>query len=208
MKKEYFNIELNNIEDEKIKQSTEIILDMLPDYFYTMPASTSGKYHPLFSLGEGGLVRHVKVASKIGEELFRNSVFSNFDNHQKDLIRMAILLHDGFKSGKTYNGHTCTEHPLIMSNFILENKDNLPMTEEDSFTVSRLISTHMGPWTKDKQGNEVLRSPKEPDEIFVHLCDYIASRNFLNVAFENNEIKDSVNRDNIKTLTKKYNKGE
>ena len=67
MKKEYFNIELSRINDDKVKQSTEIILDLLPDYFYTMPASTSGKYHPHFSLGDGGLVRHIKVACRILE---------------------------------------------------------------------------------------------------------------------------------------------
>ena len=31
---------------------------------------------------------------------------------------------------------------------------------------------------------------KEKDELFVHLCDYIASRKFLNVNFENDEIAD------------------
>ena len=194
MKKDFFNTELSKIKDSKIKQSTEIILNMLPDYFYVMPASTSGKYHPEFSLGESGLARHVKAASKIGEELFKNSIFSIFDDHKKDLIRMAILLHDGLKSGYEYNGHTCTEHPLLMQNFLIENKEKLPMSEEDTLTVARLISTHMGPWTKDKKGNEILPLPTENDEIFVHLCDYIASRNFLNVAFENNEIVDSVDR--------------
>ena len=47
---------------------------------------------------------------------------------------------------------------------------------------------------KDKAGNEILESPKTREELLVHLCDYIASRNFLNVSFENNEITDSVKR--------------
>lgn len=194
MKKDFFNTELSTIKDEKIKESAEIILNVLPDYFYIMPASTSGKYHPKFSLGVSGLVRHVKVACKIGEELFKNSTFSTFDDHQKDLIRMAILLHDGLKSGYEYSEHTCTEHPLLMKELLMENKEKLSMSEADTQTVARLISTHMGPWTKDKKGNEVLPTPKEKDEIFVHLCDYIASRNFLNVSFEDNEIVDSVDR--------------
>lgn len=67
MKSENFRCELSKIKDENIKKSTEYILNLLPDYFYTMPASTSGKYHPEFSLGEKGLVRHVKVASRIAE---------------------------------------------------------------------------------------------------------------------------------------------
>ena len=206
MKEKYFETELSKISDKNIKMSTEVILNLLPDYFYTMPASTSGKYHPLFSLGTGGLVRHTKVACRICEEMFNNESFCNYDEHEKDLIRMAIILHDGFKSGKTYSNHTSKDHPLLMANFINDNLDSLFISKEDAEHVSRLISTHMGPWTKDKEGNEILPKPVTNEELLVHLCDYIASRNFLNVSFENNEIIDSVNRNTkdepIRKLTK------
>ena len=62
----------------------------------------------------------------------------------------------------------------------------------------------MGPWNKDKEGNVIMPVPKTNEELLIHLCDYIASRNFLNVSFENNEIVDSVNRD--KTLSLVNNK--
>ena len=198
MKKEHLKTELEKINNENIKKSTELILDLLPDYFYTMPASTSGKYHPIFSLGEGGLVRHIKVACRILEEMFNNESFSTYSEYEKDLIRMALILHDGFKSGKTYSNHTAVEHPLLMADFIKENLNLLFISEEDVKYVSRIISSHMGPWTKDREGNEVLPKPKNKEELLVHLCDYIASRNFLNVYFENNEICDSVNREKTK----------
>ena len=127
MKKEYLNIELSRITNIKVRKSTEYLLDLLPDYFYSMPASTSGKYHPEFSLGEGGLVRHTKVACRILEEMFNNKSFSNYNDYEKDLIRMSLILHDGFKSGKTYSEHTVVEHPLLMSEFI---NDNRLMTNE------------------------------------------------------------------------------
>lgn len=193
-KKDYFKVELDKIENEQVRRSTETLLNMLPDYFYVIPASSSGKYHPQFSLGEGGLVRHVKVALRILEEIFRDEAFGVYEPYTKDLMRMALMLHDGFKSGKENIGHTCTEHPLIMRDFIIENKDKLDISSKDAEFVARLISTHMGPWTKDKAGNEILESPKTREELIVHLCDYIASRNFLNVSFENNEITDSVKR--------------
>ncbi len=203
IKKEVFNVELDRIKNENVRTSTENILDMLPDYFYEIPASSSGKYHPSFSLGEGGLVRHVKVAMRILEEMFRDEVFGTYDDYTKDLIRMALILHDGFKSGITYCGHTCSEHPVIMSKFILDNKDKLLISDEDTKFVSGLIITHMGPWNKDKTGNIIMPVPKTREELLVHLCDYIASRNFLNVSFENNEISDSVNREKILTFNKK-----
>ena len=194
MKSEQFKVELEKINDEKIRESANILLNMLPDYFYEVPASSSGRFHPDFSLGEGGLVRHVKVACRIGEELFRNNVFCPFDEHKKDLIRMAILLHDEFKSGIVNSGHTAFHHPILIYDFILENMEILPMKEEDAEDVARLVASHMGPWNKDKDGYEMLPLPKEEDEIFVHLCDYIASRNFLDVQFANNEIVDSTKR--------------
>ena len=49
MKHEVFNTELGFIKDERIRESCEIVLDMLPDYFYEIPASPTGKYHPNFS---------------------------------------------------------------------------------------------------------------------------------------------------------------
>ena len=61
MNKDVFNEELDRFQNENIRKSVEIILEMLPDYFYKAPASHSGKYHSIFSLGEGGLVRHIKV---------------------------------------------------------------------------------------------------------------------------------------------------
>ncbi len=206
MKKDVFEMELHNFKYENVRISTEIVLEMLPDYFYQIPASSSGKYHPSFSLGEGGLVRHVKVALRILEEIFKDSVFGNYDNYTKDLMRMALMLHDGFKSGIENSGHTCCEHPVIMSDFILSNKDKLSISENDAMFVAQLIRTHMGPWNTDKEGNVIMPVPETKEELLVHLCDYIASRNFLNVHFENNEIADSVDRPKTLSLTKEEQK--
>ena len=208
MGKEVFNVELSRIQDENIRKSTEVILDLMPDYFYEIPASSSGKYHPSFSLGEGGLARHVKVAMRILEEMFRDEAFGTYDDHKKDLMRMALMLHDGFKSGLTKSDHTCSEHPVLMSNFILENKDKLFINEEDAKFVARLVITHMGPWNKDKAGNVIMPVPKTKEELLVHLCDYIASRNFLSVHFVNNEICDSVDRGMSLTLSRKTDNKE
>ena len=197
MGKEVFNVELERIKNDNVRVSAESILDMLPDYFYEIPASSSGKYHPEFSLGEGGLVRHVKVAMRVLEEMFRDEAFGTYDDYTKDLMRMALLLHDGFKSGVVYSGHTNSDHPVIMSDFIKNNQDKLLITEKDAEFVSRLILTHMGPWNTDKEGKEIMPVPKTREELLIHLCDYMASRNFLNVYFKNNEIADSAEREKV-----------
>ena len=38
MKKDIFNVELNRFNNQNVRTSTEIILDMMPDYFYEIPA--------------------------------------------------------------------------------------------------------------------------------------------------------------------------
>jgi hypothetical protein len=202
-RKEVFRTELNNFKDEDVRKSTEIVLDMLPLYFYSVPASSSGKYNPAFSLGEGGLVRHVKVAMRILEEMYRDTAFGEYDDHTKDLIRMALILHDGFKSGLTNTGHTCREHPVIMSDFLIQNRDKLLISTEDTAFVSRLVRSHMGPWNTDKNGKVIMPVPKTREELLVHLCDYMASRNFLNVYFKDNEISDSAERDKVKSIGEK-----
>ena len=46
--------------------------------------------------------------------------------------------------------------PLLMANFLEDNHEKLFLVKEDINFVSRLISTHMGPWTKDREGKEIL----------------------------------------------------
>ena len=59
---ELFNTEINRIESEDLRSFVRYYLDeYTPDYFWKIGASSSGKYHPVFSQGEGGLVRHTKA---------------------------------------------------------------------------------------------------------------------------------------------------
>ena len=185
-----FEDEIKLLKIKKVRDACTTMIELLPDYFFEVPASSTGKYHPDFSLGEGGLVRHVKVAMKVLEEMFKDEAFGTYDNYKKDLIRMALLLHDGLKSGINHSKYTCVDHPVIMSKFILDNKDKLLISDSDAQFVSSLILTHMGPWNKDRSGKAIMPVPKTREELLVHLCDYMASRKFLDVNFENNEISE------------------
>ena len=81
-------------------------------------------------------------------------------------------------------------HPLLACDFIRENQEELTLTDHEIDFVTNVIASHMGPWTKDYKGNEVLPKPINKYQKFVHMCDYIASRKFLDVKFEANEIVD------------------
>ena len=67
-------------------------------------------------------------------------------------------------------------------------KENSKLSKEDIELLTRMISSHMGIWNTDFDGNEVLPKPKDKYQRFVHMCDYIASRKFLNVNFNDNDI--------------------
>ena len=65
-----FQREINYIKTERYRENIKKLISCLPDYFFEIPASSTGKYHPNYALGEGGLVRHTKVAVRIAYELF------------------------------------------------------------------------------------------------------------------------------------------
>lgn len=46
------------------RKFVQTMLPAVPPYFYTVPASSTGKYHPRYTLGSGGLLRHTKAAIK------------------------------------------------------------------------------------------------------------------------------------------------
>ena len=187
-KVDYFNREYNYIKDDKIREDLKLLVSNLPDYFFEIEASSTGKYHPKFASGEHGLVRHTKVAVRIAYELMGNPALNNFTNREKDLILLALTLHDGLKCGNPKERYTRFDHPLLASSFIKEHKDKLSLSDEDIDFVSSVISTHMGNWNTDYNGNEVLPKPKNKYQRFVHMCDFLASRKVINVEFNGIEI--------------------
>ena len=46
---------LNTFGNEDIKNFAIVLLDNIPEYIWHVGASSTGKYHPSYSLGEGGL---------------------------------------------------------------------------------------------------------------------------------------------------------
>ncbi len=186
-KVEVFKVEFGYINDERYAIDAKYLVDSLPDYFFEVPASSTGKYHPKYALGEGGLVRHTKAAVRMAYELLSDPVIGGkYTSREKDLMIIALILHDGLKSGKEKSQYTKVEHPLLASEHIKDNMDNLSMNDEDIEFVCDVIESHMGPWNKDFDGNEVLPLPKTKYQNFVHMCDYLASRKFINVEFDNN----------------------
>ena len=182
-KQEVFENELVLIKNEDIRESARVLVDNIPDYFFTIPASSTGKYHPSFATGDGGLVRHTKVAVRMANELFG---IYRFPDRTKDLIILSLLMHDTIKKGEEESKYTLFDHPLLAGEFIRKNKDNLKLTKEDIDFVCSAIASHMGRFNTSEYSNVILPIPKTPEEKFVHMCDYLASRKVINIKFDSN----------------------
>jgi len=177
-RKSLFSKELNLINNPDIREFVGVVLDGLPEYFFHIPASSTGKYHPAYALGEGGLVRHVIAAVWIADELMR---MEDYTQDEKDIVFASLILHDGLKNGNPNTGATLTEHPLLMSKFLHEQE---PHNSEWKPEIISCIETHMGRWVNNfKTGQKVLEPPQSRLQKLVHLADYIASRRQLEFKF-------------------------
>ena len=181
----YFETEINYLKEEKNKEDLKYLINLLPDYFFTIPASSTGKYHPKFAITKNGLVKHTKVAVRIAYDLFETV---NFSDEDKDLIIMALTLHDGLKKGNPEEKYTRFDHPLLVSKLILDHASELKMDIYNVRKLCSLIESHMGKWNTNKYSKVELPIPRNELEKYVHRCDYLASRNYINIRFDKLEI--------------------
>ena len=183
---ECFKNELEYIKDLKIREFTEKAIEDMPDYFFEVTSSSTGKYHPAYALGKGGLLRHTRAGVRIAVELFRMEMFNYFGEEGKDLIISSLILHDGRKLGNIQGKHTVTEHPLVQT---FSMKANLPLMsilpKEQFEIICENIDSHMGAWnTAPRSKKEIMPKPKGKMQNFIHLVDYIASRRCLEMNFD------------------------
>jgi 23S rRNA maturation-related 3'-5' exoribonuclease YhaM len=180
-------MEINFIKDEKIKKYVLHALIIVPEYFFIIPASSSGKYHPSYALGDGGLVRHTKAAVRIANEMFRMEMYDlTYTPEEKDLIIASLILHDTYTSGVHQSQYTVTEHPIVAVEQFKNNMDLQEfLTDNQKNILYDCILHHMGQWVQDyKTKKEVLEKPQTKIAKFVHMCDYLASRKCLEFNFE------------------------
>jgi uncharacterized protein (DUF3820 family) len=179
---------LDIIENEDIKAFAIAVLDSLPEYIWHIGASSSGKYHPEYSLGELGLMRHQIAVVRFLNFFFELEQYnSKLTSREMDLMRVAGLVHDGLKSGTQENFEkskwTKFEHPILMATKIREEfTEYLPGNELE--LVADVISKHMGALNTDKKSSITLPKPSDKFSRMLHTADYLASRKCITMDFE------------------------
>mgnify|MGYP002069840585 FL=1 len=182
-----FDSILNTIENEDIRYFAEQCIETIPDYFWEVGASSTGKYHPQYALGELGLARHTCALVRFLNHILSVDCFANkFTSREKDLMRVAGMMHDTRKSGddEAYakNKFTKFDHPLLAANEIRTLIGFI--SEEELKLVATTIESHMGQWNTDKRSKVVLPLPKNKYQKMLHLADYLASRKDIEALFD------------------------
>lgn len=203
---------LNTFENDDIKNFAIVLLDNLPEYIWRVPASSTGKYHPAYSLGEGGLMRHqIAVVRFLNFFLELEQYNKIIPSRERDLLRVAGLIHDGRKSGSQSDyersKYTKFDHPLQMA-AVIRSYDGKYINHNEIELIAHCIESHMGSWNVDKKTGECLPKPEDLHQELVHLADYLASRKTLTMDFENIETPRVESKPEEYVLTFGKHKGE
>lgn len=171
----HFEREINLIDNEILREEVRSYMnECVADWFYETGASASGKYHPKFSQGKGGLVRHTKAVVMFAEELLKMSSYLYMPQIYKDYVIAACIIHDTAKYGLTgemnkavYKYHAENAAQLF-DTWCRTEFNNVP-----SEFLLKAVRTHMGQWGEEKPFSNIDRC--------VHMADYMASRNFIDI---------------------------
>lgn len=153
---------LDLIQDDELREATARVTAAAPDYFWRVPASTSGYHHPLCQ-GERGLWAHTSMVVTVLERL--SDSFVQQDRLQRwdvDAARSAAILHDQRKNGMPVepSDSSVSNHDVLMANVARE--EGLPDVVADA------IESHMGPWYDGP-------IPRTAVDHLVHNADMVAS---------------------------------
>lgn len=179
---------LESLENEDMKIFAKELLNTIPEYWYSVPASSTGKYHPQYALGDGGLMRHSIAVLRFVNHIFATNIF-NFSSRERDILRIAAIMHDTRKSGSQEdyknNKYTRFEHPLLAAEVIRSYKSKGFINDDEIEIMANAIESHMGQWNTDKRSGIVLPIPSNKYQKLLHLADYLASRKDIEMRFEN-----------------------
>lgn len=150
----------------------------IPDYVFTMPSSTSGKFHNKTQCQTYGQIYHVymfdsilnhRLRLKINKELYSTP-------EERDAMRCVPVFHDAVKCGWNGSQYTVQDHPLLASRWVMETQTEHKVPDEYKKMIADMCEAHSGEWNKNRSGQAIMSEPRNAREFFIHECDILASR--------------------------------
>jgi len=186
-----FEPELAKIKSEEMRALTKkILVDDCTDYILKCSTASSGKYHPDWSNGEGGLIRHTKAVCKATETILKQ--MPKYDGEDWDVPYIAAILHDMAKYTENNQQWSHQDHPIRMADKVRQHivyyNTPLALTEVDKrwCRVVDCIECHMSRWFKDNKGQRLGTLPSSHESWIVAHADMIMAQKFITVQFDEN----------------------
>lgn len=181
---------IDSVKDSNVLGFMKQCIETIPNYWFMVPASSSGKYHPNYALGNGGLLRHTIALLRFFNRLMINDMYGHaFTEHDMDLVRVACLMHDSRKSGSEEDFEKCKytrfDHPLLAAETVRSiNTDYI--NDNDKEIIASAIESHMGQWNTDSSGRckVVLPLPVTKYQKIVHTVDYLSAMKGCEISFD------------------------
>ena len=174
---------LDKFETDTMRLYCEDMIKQIPDYIFTMPSSTSGKFHNKTQCQQHGQIYHIlmfaeilnyRLALKCNKEKFNSDI-------QRDAMRCVPIFHDAIKCGMNGSSFTVHDHPILAGEWVRNAKIEHDIDSGTKESIARMCERHSGEWTSTKRSKIVLPEPESDMEIMIHECDILSSRNNIDM---------------------------
>jgi uncharacterized protein (DUF3820 family) len=96
-------------------------------------------------------------------------------------MRCTPFFHDAIKCGLNGSMFSVHNHPILAGQWVRDTKVEHDISDELKETIARMCERHSGEWATSKKMKLVLPEPENDMEMFIHECDYLSSRNNIDM---------------------------
>ena len=193
-KRAVFKLAAEKFETDRMRNYFLDMCENIPDYIFTMPSSTSGKYHNATQCQTHGQIYHEYMFASILEHLLRLKHIKEIFPSEivRDCMRCVPFFHDAVKCGWNGSSFTVHDHPVLAAEWVINTTVIHDIGEKEKQFIADMCAAHSGEWTTSNRSKVVLPEPKNAAEKLIHECDILSSRADLDWIIPQ-ELKDVLN---------------
>lgn len=182
---------LRDFETETIAEYFRDMVAEIPDYIFTIPSSTSGKYHNATQCEKFGQIYHEYMfASILNHRLRLKRNKEKYNTPEiRDCMRCVPVFHDAIKCGWNGSRYTVQNHPMLAAEWVRTTQVEHNISDIYKEMIACMCEAHSGEWNKSKSGKVIMPEPRNDMEFFIHECDILSSRADLDMIIPD-ELKD------------------
>ena len=178
---DYFKFELSKIQTPEVRESVLLLFEYAPEYVTSIESASTSRYSRTSSGEVVSLLEHTKEVTRYMLLFMSNPLIcQGFTAKQIDIMIASCLVHDLAKRGtldspEDYNRF---DHPILVCSLIPQEVLNTKYSHlaQTVYEIYRVCSAHNGLWNTNKYSQVELPVPTDNMQFYVHICDWIASR--------------------------------